>query len=144
MPHNLCKRLTSPDPCKAWYYLPPAPALIPSPSPFPMTVGHHSSLWRGGMVAHPPDPNPPPQTLTVIWSHWMGDENCRGGGLDLLHSHPPSMDFSADCQCLGGGIRVRGWATTPPRHKLGGWPTVIKGEGWGRGRWVWEVKRHPL
>ncbi len=37
-------------------------------TPTSITVGHPSSLWRGGgeMVAHPPDPNPPPpQTLTV-------------------------------------------------------------------------------
>jgi hypothetical protein len=42
-----------------------------SPPPLPhhspsITVGHPSSLWRGGVVAHPPDPNPPsPQTLMV-------------------------------------------------------------------------------
>jgi hypothetical protein len=28
---------------------------------------HPSSLWRGGGAAHPPDPNPPPQTLAVSW-----------------------------------------------------------------------------
>jgi hypothetical protein len=43
-----------------------------------------------------------------------------GGELDLLHppphsSHPPSTDFSADRQCLGGGgLGSGGWATTLP------------------------------
>jgi hypothetical protein len=29
-------------------------------NPRSITVGHPSSLWRGGVAAHPPDPNPPP------------------------------------------------------------------------------------
>ncbi len=56
----------------------PPPHPYPSPS---ITAGHPSSLWRGGVVAHPPDSNPPPlpqpipltlilpppQTLMVSW-----------------------------------------------------------------------------
>jgi hypothetical protein len=61
-----------------------------------------------------------------------------GGELNLSHppphsSHPPSTDR----QCLGGGrgggLGSGGWATTPPSHKLEGWPPVMEGEEWGWG-----------
>ncbi len=41
---------------------------------------------------------------------------------------------ATDRQCLGGGgLGSGGWATTPPHHKLEGWPTVMEGEEWGWG-----------
>jgi hypothetical protein len=36
--------------------------IIPHPSSPSITVGHPSRLWRGGVVAHPPNLNPPPPT----------------------------------------------------------------------------------
>ena len=61
----------------------------------------------------------------------------REGGLDLSHPPPPhssnlsSTDFSADRQCLGGGLGSGGWATTPPPPA-----TSWKGDrqSWGGGR----------
>jgi hypothetical protein len=41
--------------------LPPSP-VHPSPS---LIVGQLIYQWRGGVVAPPPDPKPPPQTLSV-------------------------------------------------------------------------------
>ncbi len=82
----------------------------PHPNPFPsITVGHPSSLWRGGVVAHLPDPNPPPPPNTdgQLRSPWMGDENCVGGGCEKSSSPPqfssPIQGLPADHQCLGGG-----------------------------------------
>jgi hypothetical protein len=59
--------------------------------------------------------------------------------LDLSHPPPPhsyhlsSTDFSADRQCLGGGLGSGGWAAPPPRHKLEGHVSHIS-HGGGRVR----------
>jgi hypothetical protein len=95
-------------------HLPP----IPHPSP-PITVGHTSSLWRGSVVAHLPDPNPHP---------WGGER-----------SSPPSPPFSspihglpADPQCLGGGaISVRGMGYHAPTPQAG---KVADSDGGGKVR----------
>ncbi len=80
----------------------------PHPDPFPpITVGHPSSLWRGGVVAHPPDPNPPPK-------HWRSAEKSVDGGWELWGGgvwevklppqfSSPIQGLPADHQCLGGG-----------------------------------------
>jgi hypothetical protein len=72
---------------------PPSPSprlLVPPPSPFPLHhVVHPTSLWCGGEVALPLDPNPPPTPNTVGQprSLGMGDEIwvCvwGGGGLEV-------------------------------------------------------------
>jgi hypothetical protein len=59
-------------------------SLLPHPSPS-ITVGHHTSLWRGGLVVPPPDPNPPPSpALSVILEVWGWEMRTvcvgRGGG----------------------------------------------------------------
>jgi hypothetical protein len=71
-------------------------------------------------------------TGAQLRSPWMGDEYYVGGGgvLEVKlpppphSSHLPSMDFSADRQCLGGGgvwrIGGRGRGDHPPQHKLEG------------------------
>jgi hypothetical protein len=76
---------TSPEP-----QLSSLPHLPPS-----ITVGHPTNMWRGGVVAPPPDPNPPPSPHTggQPTSLGMGDENWR-----------------TVCVCVGGGGGVRGHA----------------------------------
>ncbi len=58
-----------------------------------------------------------------------------GGGLDL--SHTVLIPHSRTSQLTvsvggGGGWGSGGWATTPPCHKLEGWPTLIGVEAGGK------------
>ena len=51
-------------------------------------------------------------------------------------SHPPSTDFSADRQCLGGGgIRVRGMGCPAPTPQAGRVTVSVwgMGEDWNQG-----------
>ncbi len=76
---NTSQTTPAPSSMGAWQHLPPAPALIPHPHPSPsITVGHPTSLWCGGMVAPPPDPNPLSVSLEVLG--WEMRTVCVGGG----------------------------------------------------------------
>ncbi len=78
-------------------------------------------------------------------SLWMGDENCVEGDLRgqapphslSLTSHTPLhtvlIPHPLTVSVWGGGLGSGGWATTPQRHKLEGWRTVMEGEEWGGG-----------
>jgi hypothetical protein len=99
----------------AWPLTRTSPHPHPSPS---ITVGHPSSLWRRGLVAHPPDPNPspPPKTLIVSWEvcGW-GMRTVWGGGVrDQAHPHSSHLSFK-DSQLTvsvwGGGDGLEGWPT---------------------------------
>ncbi len=118
----------------------------PHPHPSPsITVGHPSSLWRWGLVAHPPDPNPsppppPPNTDCQQRNPWMGDENCVWGGggvweikltptVLISHSRTPSWP-----SVFGGGL---GQGDGLPRAHATSWKGDRQswGEGWGWGGW---------
>ena len=114
MPHNLCKRFTSPDPCKAWYYLPP----YPSPHPPTLTLTPHDcqspfQLVAGGgiRVRGMGCPAPTPQAGRVTNSDGGGCERSsatqfvqkhRGGNSNVadvtrIHSapSPKALNFTA-------------------------------------------------
>ncbi len=60
-----------------------------------------------------------------------------GGGERSNSSHPPSTDFSADRQCWGGGVRVRGMGYHAPTPQAGRVTNSDRRgkvrEGWGEG-----------
>jgi hypothetical protein len=66
-------------------------------------------------------------------SLWMGDAKCGGSLTSHTPLHTVLIPHPLTVSVWGGGLGSGGWATTPPRHKLEGWPTVMEGEEWGWG-----------
>jgi hypothetical protein len=95
----------------AWYHLPPSPH--PSLS---ITVGNLSSLWHGGMVAQPPDPNPlpPRQTLTSVFLYKLPIVNLSHAP-PPPHPHPsPSITVGHPSSLWHGGVVAHPPDPNPP------------------------------
>ncbi len=159
MLHNLCKvpflskpkniSLTSPNQCSmgAWYHLPPIPH-PPTLTPLSLSVTLPACPWMGdencvgGGMRGQATPPPISRPRTPSWPSVFGG----GGGIRVrgigYHAPTPQAGRVTDSG-RGEGWGDEGWGEVEPcphatwiwqgktGHKLEGWPTVMKGEGWG-------------